>query len=94
MPGKRAHIIYSGTVQGVGFRWTAEDIANSLGLTGWVRNCPDGTVEVMCEGKEDGIHSFLRRIKQELGRYIRSARVDWEDSAEEFNKFSIRFFGA
>lgn len=94
MKKKRAHITYSGTVQGVGFRWMAEDIANSLGLTGWVQNRPDGTVEIACEGSEDNINNFLRKIKVEMGHYIRSADIDWKDYTGDFDKFSIKFFSA
>ena len=91
MPNKRAHIIYSGTVQGVGFRWAAERAANSLGLTGWVRNCPDGTVEVMCEGKEGDIHVFMNKIKKVMEHYIRSDNVDWQEATGEFDSFKITF---
>ena len=61
---KQAHITYSGTVQGVGFRWTAQSVANSLKLTGWVKNCSDGTVEVMCKGEEADVKKFIKKIKQ------------------------------
>ena len=91
-PQKRAHIIYSGTVQGVGFRWTAESLANSLGLTGWVQNCPGGAVEVVCEGAEEDIDTFMKRMKKEMSHYIRSAKVDWEKATGEFDAFSIKFY--
>lgn len=89
---KRARIIYSGTVHGVGFRWAAEAVANSIGLTGWVRNCPDGTVEVVTEGEADDIQVFMNKIKKEMGHYIRSSRVKWEDSRSEFDSFNITFY--
>jgi acylphosphatase len=94
MTKKRAHVIYSGTVQGVGFRWTAEHHANSLKLTGWVRNCPDGTVEVVCEGAEEDIRDFLQKVKAEMSHYIRAAKVDWEAPAGDLDRFDIKFFGA
>ncbi|MCQ9206749.1 MAG: acylphosphatase [Omnitrophica bacterium] len=81
-------------VQGVGFRWTAERIANSLGLTGWVRNCPDGTVEAVGEGQEEDINAFMNRIKNEMQPYIRSVRTDWEEPRGEFDTFTINFFSA
>ena len=49
---KRFHAYYSGSVQGVGFRFAAQRAASNFGLTGWVRNLGDGRVEVLCEGKE------------------------------------------
>ena len=91
-PEKRAHIIYSGTVQGVGFRWTAESVASSLGLTGWVQNSPGGTVEVVCEGNEKDINTFTKKIKLEMNNYIRSEKIDWEEPTGEFQNFNIKFY--
>ena len=89
---KRAHVIYSGRVQGVGFRYTAEDIAMGLGLTGWVKNLADGRVEVVAEGKEEGLKEFLDKIlKGQLGRYIRDVDLSWEKPTKEFDSFEIRF---
>ena len=93
MPRMRARIIYSGTVHGVGFRFTGERIAASLGLTGWVANSPDGTVEVLCEGSESDINIFTNKIKEAMGPYIRSEKVAWEKKATgEFSSFGIRFY--
>ena len=58
---KRIHAYFSGSVQGVGFRFTAERLASALGLTGWVKNLQDGRVEVTCEGQEKDINGFLLR---------------------------------
>jgi len=91
MPKKRAHIVYSGNVHGVGFRWTAERAAFSLHLTGWVMNCPNGTVEVTCEGREGDINAFIDRVKEEMSGYIGSARVSRQEATGEFNSFNIRF---
>ena len=49
----RKHIIFHGRVQGVGFRWHATNFANSAGLTGWVQNLEDGTVEMEVQGRHD-----------------------------------------
>ena len=77
----------------MGFRWAAERTASSLGLTGWVKNCPDGTVEVLCEGKEDDVRAFLGNVKKEMGHYIRSADISWESAKDEFDAFNIKFAG-
>lgn len=88
---KRAHLFYSGTVQGVGFRWAVQDAADPLGLTGWVRNCPDGTVEVVCEGPKESIELFMNKVKKVMGYYVRAVRRDWQDATGEFDGFNITF---
>ena len=89
---KRVHILYSGQVQGVGFRYTAQDIAMSLGITGWVKNLEDGRVEIVAEGKEKDLNEFLDKIsKGQLGRYIKNVELSWEKSTGEFDVFDIRF---
>ena len=92
MAKKRLHIIYSGTVQGVGFRWTAERVAISLGLTGWVKNMPNGTVEAVAEGEEEDLVSFIDKVKKTMNNYIRNVKVFWSESIGEFDGFNIRFF--
>lgn len=59
MPHSRLHLYIHGRVQGVNFRYYARQRAQSLGLAGWVRNCPDGTVEAVVEGREDAVEQFL-----------------------------------
>ena len=88
---KRIHILYHGSVQGVGFRYTAERLAASLGLAGWARNLPGGQVEVVCEGREQDIEPFLQKISEAFKGYIRDADVEWSDATGEFSGFDIRF---
>lgn len=57
-------IFYEGNVQGVGFRWTVRDAAKGFDVTGWVRNLPDGRVELQVTGEEDEVRAFLDRIAQ------------------------------
>ncbi|HJB07239.1 MAG TPA: acylphosphatase [Candidatus Enterocloster faecavium] len=64
----RKHIVFSGRVQGVGFRFTACSLARPLGLTGWVRNCCDGDVEMEVQGEEEAIDRLIRGLDR--GRYI------------------------
>ena len=87
---KRLHAIYSGSVQGVGFRYTAERIAVSLGLTGWAENLPDGRVEIVCEGSRPDIEKFIGRIQDAFKSYIRDADFKWDDASGEYNCFDIR----
>lgn len=64
----RKEIIFYGRVQGVGFRYTAYHAANALGVTGYVRNRYDGSVEMQAEGSEESIDRLIMDI--ERGRYI------------------------
>lgn len=64
----RKHIIFYGRVQGVGFRYRAEYAAENYGVTGWVRNLYDGSVEMEAEGTERGIDDMIIAI--EKGTYI------------------------
>lgn len=58
-------VIYEGRVQGVGFRYTVKDLARGFEVTGWVRNLPDGTVELQAMGEKDELAAFLREISEE-----------------------------
>ncbi len=74
----RRHFIVSGRVQGVGFRYTAYQVANSYGLTGWVRNCYDGTVELEVQGPEGLVGTFLKRM-QLMNKWMRIEHVEGND---------------
>lgn len=62
MTARRA--VVTGRVQGVGYRFFAERIARELGIAGWVRNLPDGSVEALLEGEEDALARFLERLRR------------------------------
>ena len=64
----RRHFILSGRVQGVGFGWRASQSGEMLGLTGWVRNLEDGSVEMEAEGSEEDIDRLLQMLQND--RYI------------------------
>lgn len=64
----RKRFIFYGSVQGVGFRYRACHAANMFGVTGWVRNCSDGSVEMEAEGSPEAIDKLLLTIEQ--GHYI------------------------
>jgi len=89
---KRVHVFYSGRVQGIGFRFTAERVGRQLGLTGWVKNLTDGRVEVVCEGTEEDLNLFLEKIRRTMGGYIADEEINWLVAKEEFEGFDIRFF--
>ena len=64
------HIIFQGRVQGVGFRYTSLRIAAGYELTGFIRNLPDGTVEMLAQGMEKEIDNCLRDIQEYFGGHI------------------------
>ncbi|MFH1965909.1 MAG: acylphosphatase [Acidobacteriota bacterium] len=61
---KAAHFIIKGKVQGVGFRYFVVKEAQNLGLSGWVRNLPDGSVEARAEGQAESLEIFESSLKQ------------------------------
>lgn len=75
-PLVRRHVIFYGRVQGVGFRFQAVAICQSLGLTGWVRNCTDGSVEMEVQGGSDTIEALLKELRQLP--YVRIDRYETE----------------
>ena len=91
LTNKRLHLYYSGSVQGIGFRYTAQRMADSLKLTGWVRNLSDGRVEIVIEGSEPEIELFLHKINDIFKGYTRGVETEWGEATGEFNGFDIRF---
>lgn len=90
---KRLHVYWSGRVQGVGFRYTAELAAMELKLTGWIWNLPDGRVEALCEGSSVALKKFLDRVAAGPMRpNIRKTDVEWSSASGDFDDFHIRFF--
>ena len=88
----RARIIVSGIVQGVFFRATMQEVARSLGVTGWVRNLPDGRVEAVAEGDEEAVKKLIEWAWRgpRLAR-VENVEVKWEDYRGEFRDFYIRW---
>jgi acylphosphatase len=69
------HVRYSGRVQGVGFRYTAQRLAVDFPVSGYVRNLPDGDVEVVAEGAPEAVEAFLAAVARRLAGYIRGGEV-------------------
>lgn len=91
---KQLHALFCGTVQGVGFRYTACAIARRHPVTGFVRNLSDGNVELVSEGEESVLQSFLKDIRESsLSEYIRNVEVEWKPAENRFRNFSIAFEG-
>ena len=88
---KRVHVFFTGRVQGVGFRYSTREVACGFEVTGFVRNLPDGRVELTGEGEENELQEFLRAIHDsQIGSHIRNESVDWQPANGEFTRFEIR----
>jgi len=88
----RAHIHVSGQVQGVFFRSETQDEAVRCGLTGWVRNLPDGRVEAVFEGEKDGVDRLIEFCRRgPPGARVTRVEVVWENYKGEFRDFRIRY---
>jgi len=88
-PMFRINVLYSGRVQGVGFRATARAIATGHGLSGWVRNEPDGTVQLEAQGPQESVEAFLVDLRARMGRWIESSQVCPIPLREESGPFEI-----
>jgi acylphosphatase len=93
MPTSSFHrhtVTYTGHVQGVGFRYTTHSIARDHEVTGYVRNLPDGRVELVVEGDRRETDTFLEAIRDRLGNHIRDECRDIGPATGEFSTFEIR----
>ncbi len=92
MTGNTAkHIIFTGRVQGVGFRFTAHSIANRYRLAGFVRNQPDGTVEMVVQGAAEDIDDCIADMKENLSGYIRETQIEETPCDVQYKEFKITF---
>ncbi|GIV78881.1 acylphosphatase [Litorilinea aerophila] len=89
---QRLTAIVHGRVQGVNFRYFTLQEARRLGLTGWVANRPDGTVEVVAEGPEDALASLERWLHRgSPAARVERVEVQWSPASGEFSRFQIRY---
>lgn len=88
---KRAHLKFEGQVQGVSFRASTQRFARKLGLTGWVQNLDDGSVEAVVEGPEETIRELVHELKRDVpNARVAKVREAWSDATGEFKNFEIR----
>jgi acylphosphatase len=88
----RAHAYVSGRVQGVFFRSTVADLAESLGVAGWVRNLSDGRVEALLEGERSSVKKVVEFCRRgPPGAHVHDFEVKWEPCRDEFSNFKILY---
>jgi len=83
-------VIYSGRVQGVGFRYNAKSVANGYEVVGTVRNLSDGRVELIVEGQKEELEAFRRAVRESgMEPFVDDEAVDWSEPSNEFRGFEI-----
>ena len=86
----RVRLRIEGRVQGVFFRASTQDRAKRLGVNGWVRNCPDGSVEIAAEGARSQIDDLIAWCRQgPRGAQVQNMGIQWEEFTGEFSAFRI-----
>lgn len=88
---KRLQAHFSGSVQGVGFRFTAQRLARRFPVTGFVRNLANGKVELVAEGEKKTLQEFLQAVREAFKDYIRDVETEWTVATAEFKTFGITF---
>jgi acylphosphatase len=90
MKRERVTNLYSGHVQGVGFRYAVKTLTTGFEVTGFVRNLPDGRVELVAESAKEELDAFLQAVRDsEVGRFIRQEQARWSEAKNEFRSFEI-----
>ena len=86
----RLTVIYTGRVQGVGFRYAAKTLAAGYEVTGTIRNLPGGGVELLAEGRRDELEAFCAAIREAgLAGFIDNERLQWDSAQNKFCGFDI-----
>ena len=90
-PANILHVVVRGRVQGVGFRVFTHQAATRIGCTGWVRNLPDGAVELYAEGSEERLLDLLTEVsKGPPWSHVAEMDPEWKYGAAEHQEFRIR----
>jgi len=88
---EKRNIVFSGHVQGVGFRFTACRVAGGYDITGYVRNLPDGSVECLAEGEAHVIDSFLSDLCGRMSGFIRDHKQTRSAATGHLASFEVRY---
>jgi acylphosphatase len=86
----QVHLIVLGRVQGVFYRASCQEVAQRLGLTGWVKNLPDGSVEVLAQGEKEKIEKLIEWCKKgPPGAKVSGLKIDWQIIVQQISSFNI-----
>jgi acylphosphatase len=86
------YCLINGKVQNVAYRVYAQDAANNLGVMGWIKNLPDGTVEIVAQGMPDQLKEFVEYLHEgSLLSTVESVSIDWRTSKVVYDDFSIKY---
>jgi acylphosphatase len=88
---QQRRVVFSGRVQGVGFRYQTRDVAGRHPVRGFVQNQPDGTVLLVIEGQPQAVDPMIEDVRATMAGYIQSDSVTNETATGEFKDFSIRY---
>jgi acylphosphatase len=89
---KRLSVLVHGMVQGVGFRYFVLRSAKNIGVTGWVKNLPDGSVAAIAEGEERNLETFLDILKKGPSfSHVSNVDIEWEEYKGSFKSFDVTF---
>jgi acylphosphatase len=88
---QRRQVTFRGRVQGVGFRATTHSIALRYEVAGFVRNLPDGSVELVAEGEPAELTRFLEDLQRTMSHYIQDTRSFSSEATGEFHSFEVRY---
>lgn len=85
------HIFFKGNVQGVGFRYTARTVAQKHELAGFVRNLPDGRVEMLAQGPEKDVERAIAEIESTFSGHIHDRQIEQMPPRQQYSSFHIAF---
>jgi len=86
----RWHIYFFGRVQGVGFRYTCQETGHKHEVAGWVKNLPDGSVEMIVEGEISAIRAYVRDVCESTHGRVDDQQITKSDATGDFTEMTIR----
>ncbi len=91
---KGYEVVFSGAVQGVGFRFSARNLAAKHKIKGWVMNLSDGRVKLLAEGSREDLDNFLHDLRDEFKRYIADYMFQEKEASGDYEDFQIKFLSS